>query len=113
MLGYAETLAEESDLPSELRSTFGRTIRDEARRMLRIIEDLMSLSRIEADRFVAPNETVAVDDVIGTAVANASHMRGGGQCDFTVQIPTGLPAVRGSLRDHADRTAEVRVRAAS
>jgi two-component system phosphate regulon sensor histidine kinase PhoR len=95
VLGYAETLAEESDLPSDLRSTFGRTIRDEARRMLRIIEDLMSLSRIEADRFVAPNETVAVDDVIGTAVSNASHMRGGAQCDFKVEIPTGLPAVRG------------------
>src|SRR5438552_1040868 len=56
VLGYAETLAEGSDLPSDLRSSFGRTIRDEARRMLRIIEDLMSLSRIEADRYVAPNE---------------------------------------------------------
>ena len=58
VLGYAETLAEEGDLPADLRSRFGATIRDEARRMLRIIEDLMSLSRIEADRFVAPDETV-------------------------------------------------------
>ena len=42
--------------------------------MLRIIEDLMSLSRIEADRFVAPGEQVEIADVIGTAVANASHL---------------------------------------
>ncbi|MGG7379251.1 histidine kinase dimerization/phospho-acceptor domain-containing protein, partial [Escherichia coli] len=37
--GYAETLAEEDDLPAEMRSSFGRIIRDESRRMLRIIED--------------------------------------------------------------------------
>jgi two-component system phosphate regulon sensor histidine kinase PhoR len=95
VLGYAETLAEESDLPSDLRSNFGRTIRDEARRMLRIIEDLMSLSRIEADRFIAPSETVSIDDIVGSAVANAAHLRGGGQCQFVVDLPSGLPAVRG------------------
>src|SRR5207247_5957300 len=95
VLGYAETLAEESDLPAELRTNFGRTIRDEARRMLRIIEDLMSLSRIEADRYLAPNETVPIEEVLRTALANASHMRGGGQCEFAVDIPEGLPAIPG------------------
>jgi two-component system phosphate regulon sensor histidine kinase PhoR len=95
VLGYAETLAEESDLPSDLRSTFGRTIRDEARRMLRIIEDLMSLSRIEADRFVAPNETVALADVVELATANTRQMPRGAQCDFKVRIPAGLPPLRG------------------
>src|SRR5438270_9490904 len=64
VLGYAETLAEESDLPDKLRSTFGSTIRDEAPRILRIIADLMSLSRIEADRYVAPNEIVSIEDVV-------------------------------------------------
>ena len=103
VLGYAETLAEEEDLTSELRSTFGRTIRDEARRMLRIIEDLMSLSRIEADRFVAPNETVPVSEVLGTAIDNAQHMRGGGQCDILVDVSDDLPPVRG------DRTQLIQV----
>jgi len=95
VIGYAETLAEEDDLPADTRSDFGRTIRDEARRMLRIIEDLMSLSRIEADRFVAPAETVAVADIVSTAIANASHLRGGGQCEFDVRLPDDLPQVRG------------------
>ena len=74
VLGYAETLADESDLPDEVRANFGRTIRDEARRMLRIIEDLMSLSRIEADRFVAPGEQVDIDEIVEVAVSNASHL---------------------------------------
>jgi two-component system phosphate regulon sensor histidine kinase PhoR len=64
ILGYAETLAEEGELPPDLRTRFGSTIRDEARRMLQIIEDLMSLSRIEADRFVPPADTVSLKDVI-------------------------------------------------
>ena len=31
--------------------------------MLRIVEDLMSLSRIEADRFVSPTEAVTIDEI--------------------------------------------------
>jgi two-component system phosphate regulon sensor histidine kinase PhoR len=94
VIGYAETLADEAELPAELRANFGRTIRDEGRRMLRIIEDLMSLSRIEADRFVAPGETVRIDEVITTALANAGHLRGSGQCEFDVDITPDLPPVR-------------------
>src|SRR6185369_6969107 len=71
ILGYAETLSEEGELRPDLRTKFGSTIRDEARRMLRIVEDLMSLSRIEADRFVAPDQRVDLEDVIQTAVVNA------------------------------------------
>ena len=89
VLGYAETLADETDLSPDLRSNFGRTIRDEARRMLRIIEDLMSLSRIEADRFVAPEERVEVADIVSAAVANV----GGNRVD--VSLPENLPAIRG------------------
>jgi two-component system phosphate regulon sensor histidine kinase PhoR len=95
VLGYAETLAEEGDLPPDLRVNFGRTIRDEARRMLRIIEDLMSLSRIEADRYPAPSERVEIDDVIESALANARHLRGGGACEFKIDIAASLPPVRG------------------
>jgi two-component system phosphate regulon sensor histidine kinase PhoR len=95
VLGYAETLADESDLPYELRSSFGSTIRDEARRMLRIIEDLMSLSRIEADRFVAPGEFVEIADIVNTAVANAGRVRGSGSCKFKVELADDLAPVRG------------------
>jgi two-component system phosphate regulon sensor histidine kinase PhoR len=95
VLGYAETLADENDLSPDERSGFGRTIRDEARRMLRIIEDLMSLSRIEADRFVAPDETVDVTEVVNTALANAGRGRAGAQCAFDISLAHGLPPVRG------------------
>jgi two-component system phosphate regulon sensor histidine kinase PhoR len=95
VLGYAETLTEEDDLPFELRASFGRTIRDEARRMLRIIEDLMSLSRIEADRFVAPGERVDIRDIVDAALANAGHLRGAATCQFRLEVADDLPLVRG------------------
>jgi len=93
--GYAETLAEEADLSADERTRFSNVIRDDARRMLRIIEDLMSLSRIEADRFVAPAEDVDLKDVIETSVANAGHLRKAANCTFAVDAPAGLPPVRG------------------
>ena len=95
ILGYAETLADEDDLPEGLRSNFGSTIRDEARRMLRIIEDLMSLSRIEADRFVAPGGRVEVSDIVETAVANASHAGASRACEFKLELAADLPSLRG------------------
>lgn len=95
VVGYAETLAEDGDLPPELSTNFGRTIRDEARRMLRIIEDLMSLSRIEADRFVAPDESVSVQDVVNSAISNARHLTASRTCEFKIRLPDALLELRG------------------
>jgi two-component system phosphate regulon sensor histidine kinase PhoR len=95
VIGYAETLADQGDLSPDLIARFGSTIRDEARRMLRIIEDLMSLSRIEADRFVAPGDTVSLTDIIEVAVAGAGLARGAAGCEFIVDLPESLPTVRG------------------
>jgi len=55
----------------------------------------MSLSRIEADRFLAPDENVVIDEVVRTAVANAGGLRGGGQCEFALDLAGDLPVVRG------------------
>ena len=93
--GYAETLAEDEDLPAATRAGFGVIIRDEAQRMLRIIEDLMSLSRIQADRFVAPADRVAIGDVVQASVANCAAMRASSQCRFEVDVPDDVKLVRG------------------
>jgi two-component system phosphate regulon sensor histidine kinase PhoR len=96
VLGYSESLADE-DLDPELASRFAGTIRNEARRMLRIIEDLMSLSRIEANRFVAPSDIVEVGAILRSAVDNlrASAQQCG--CDIHLQLQDGLPAIPGDF----------------
>jgi two-component system phosphate regulon sensor histidine kinase PhoR len=95
IIGYAETLADETATDRELRGRFVQTIRDEAGRMLRIIEDLMSLSRIQADRFVVPHGTVDLADVLRIAVANTTHVKGSARCEFVIALPESLPAVQG------------------
>jgi two-component system phosphate regulon sensor histidine kinase PhoR len=67
--GFAETLADdEAGGDPATRHRFVEIIAREARRMQRLVEDLMSLSRIEADRYVAPGHAV---DLAATAVAAA------------------------------------------
>ena len=59
ILGYVETLQGEAGEAPPLRARFLGVVMDESRRMQRLVQDLMSLSRIEADRFRLP--TAAVD----------------------------------------------------
>jgi two-component system phosphate regulon sensor histidine kinase PhoR len=98
ILGYSETLADEAELDTELRSKFGSIIRGDAKRMLRIIEDLMSLSRIEAGRFIVPAERVSVGEIVASAVENACRIAGAQQCSIRLDLEQDLPAVMG---DHA------------
>jgi two-component system phosphate regulon sensor histidine kinase PhoR len=95
--GYAETLAEDGDLPGDLTTRFGRTIHDEARRMLRIVEDLMSLSRIEADRFVPPSGRVDLAELARIAAENGRHLADGRGCRILVSVEEGLPEVPGDF----------------
>jgi two-component system phosphate regulon sensor histidine kinase PhoR len=85
VIGYAETLADAEDLDTATIARFGGTIRNEARRMLRIVEDLMSLSRIEAGRFVAPSEAVDIAAVIEDSIANAAPARVAADCSISIE----------------------------
>ena len=58
ILGYVETLQGDAGAEPPLRARFLGIVFDEARRMQRLVQDLMSLSRIEADRFRAPAQRV-------------------------------------------------------
>jgi two-component system phosphate regulon sensor histidine kinase PhoR len=59
LIGFIETL-EDANTPADadVRLRFLKIMADEARRMQRLIDDLMSLSRIEADRYSLPADLV-------------------------------------------------------
>lgn len=97
IIGYAETLAEEGALDEATRSRFGATIESEAKRMLRIVEDLMSLSRIEADRFNAPDEQVDLGEIVRIAIEQAAPLLDRRRCQIEPAIEPGLPSVRGDF----------------
>ena len=97
IIGYAETLTEDAELPDGLRTRFGRSIHDEARRMLRIVEDLMSLSRIEADRFLQPSEQVDIAEIARLACENGKHLAESRGCRIHLEIEPGAPSVAGDF----------------
>ena len=77
--GFAETMADE-DLPAEHRRRFAETIQTHARRMQRIVDDLLDLSRIESGGWRPDPTTVdiptAASDALGTLrdAAAAKHV---------------------------------------
>jgi two-component system phosphate regulon sensor histidine kinase PhoR len=94
VLGYAETLRED-DLPSELRERFAGAVLHEARRMLRVVEDLMSLSRIEADRFVPPAGRIDPAILLKTAAAHAGVLAEQRGCHIRLEAAEDLPVIPG------------------
>ena len=81
ILGFIETLDDPNagDDP-EVRSRFLKVMFDEARRMQRLVDDLMSLSRIEAEKYRLPDRSGRSGgaDRGGIDRAGASGRRAGG-----------------------------------
>jgi two-component system phosphate regulon sensor histidine kinase PhoR len=72
LIGYTETLREQGgEIDPATRERFLSVVHDEARRMQRVVEDLISLSRIEAEKFTAPTEAVALEPMIDLAIESA------------------------------------------
>lgn len=65
ILGYAETLLEDPPDDEEQRRRFLTAIVREARRMQRLVEDLLNLSRIESGRAAPQFEGVNLHNVVG------------------------------------------------
>jgi two-component system phosphate regulon sensor histidine kinase PhoR len=80
-----------------MRSRFGATIEAEARRMLRIVEDLMSLSRIEADRYRIPSEDVDMAEVARIAIEHSAMQAERRGCRVESQIEEPIPILKGDF----------------
>jgi two-component system phosphate regulon sensor histidine kinase PhoR len=94
--GFAETLADdEAGGDPETRRHFLDIISREARRMQRLVEDLMSLSRIEADRHVKPAALVDLTAIVREAAQAAAEQRSGRGADLVVAPMDGTLIVRG------------------
>jgi two-component system phosphate regulon sensor histidine kinase PhoR len=85
ILGFIETLSDEGAGSDEAtRSRFLKIMHGEAKRMQQLVDDLISLSRIEADRYAVPQSPVAlaplIEEVVGVMRA------GGGEAADRVMI---------------------------
>jgi two-component system phosphate regulon sensor histidine kinase PhoR len=94
IFGYAETLHDQDgELDAETRRRFTSIIHDEARRMQRVVEDLISLSRIEAERFTPPADKVDLAPFIDEAVRDARAEADARGCTIRCEMAEGLPPI--------------------
>ncbi|WP_133365340.1 sensor histidine kinase [Qipengyuania sediminis] len=73
IIGYVETLQDDAGgVDAELRERFLSTIQREAQRLQALVDDLMSLSRIEAEKHDVPREVIDFSSLAERAARDAA-----------------------------------------
>ena len=94
LIGYTETLRERtSELDGDTQERFLSIVHDEARRMQRVVEDLISLSRIEAEKFTTPTDAVDLEQLIEVSVESAKRMADERNSELMTSIAPDLPPI--------------------
>jgi two-component system phosphate regulon sensor histidine kinase PhoR len=96
VLGFVETLQDdEAGGDPALRARFLRLMDEEAKRMRQLIDDLMSLSRIEAERFNPPQGPVDLASLVEEVRASCAQLLAERRCGLTVEPASAATIVAG------------------
>jgi two-component system phosphate regulon sensor histidine kinase PhoR len=95
LIGFIETLRGPAREDAEARERFLAIMHGQASRMSRLVEDLMSLSRIELNEHVMPRDRVALSPLL-RQIAETLELRAG-ERDIRIRlaVPPDLPDVLG------------------
>ena len=96
LLGFLETLGDETAAADPAtRTRFIKIMWGEARRMQRLVDDLISLSRIEAERFSLPRESVDLLPIVEDVRGHCEQMMADKGGWITVEQRVDEPVVLG------------------
>ena len=95
VLGFIETLQGPARDDAEARDQFLEIMLKQANRMTRLIDDLLSLSRIELREHTRPTDIVDVADVIHATVELFDRQAKERRTTVTVSIAPDVPAIAG------------------
>ncbi|TXC74109.1 PAS domain-containing protein [Sphingorhabdus soli] len=96
ILGFIETLSDpETGGDETTRQRFLAVMDKEARRMQRLVDDLMSLSRIEASKFRAPTDPIDLAELTAQVVGEIANGQDPRADDIAVDAEPALPLVLG------------------
>lgn len=94
--GFLETLEDpKAGKDDATRARFLKIMYAEADRMQRLIEDLMSLSRIEAEKFELPSDVIDLSDLVGEARDFYINSRGKDENEIQINLPADIPLIHG------------------
>ncbi len=96
ILGFIETLSDpETGGDQPTRQRFLAVMDKEARRMQRLVDDLMSLSRIEASKFRAPTDAIDLAELTAQVVGEIANGQDPRAADIAIDAEPALPLVLG------------------
>ncbi|RBP16514.1 two-component system phosphate regulon sensor histidine kinase PhoR [Roseiarcus fermentans] len=104
LLGFIETLQGSARDDPKARDRFLVIMRDQGRRMARLIEDLLSLSRIEQKQHVRPETVVDLAQTVRSVVDSLSPMAE--ELGAEIRLSVAEPALVKGDRDELLRVAE-------
>ncbi|MGF1604867.1 MAG: sensor histidine kinase [Rhodothalassiaceae bacterium] len=95
LIGFIETLKTVGAQDPEASARFLGIMNAEALRMVRLIDDLLSLSRIEMDRHLQPSASVALPALFESLLRSMQPQATARAVCFDVALEGDLPAARG------------------
>jgi len=96
ILGFSELLR--SDLFAQKRSEYAGVIHDSGAHLLGLVNDLLDLSRIEANKLELRDEEFDIDVLIGECLVLVAPQAGEKQLSLVRLVETGLPLVSADRR---------------
>lgn len=95
LTGFIETLKGPAKEDAAARTKFLDIMEVEARRMARLIDDLLSLSRVEANEHIRPKGRVNIAELLATSCETLGPRGGKRGIEIMLDCPEGLPDVAG------------------
>lgn len=95
LIGYIETLRDSARDDVEARDKFLAIMQDQAGRMTRLINDLLSLSRIEMAEHARPTDRVELAPILEAVAAGLAPQAERRKVELRVDAPKSLPPVNG------------------
>lgn len=90
-----ESLATEPDMPEDLRRIMLNAALDDADRMRKLVQDFLTLSRLESGRIEWNFEALTISECFDLALSSVQARQGNTPCaDIEVQLPPKLPMIR-------------------
>lgn len=92
-----ESLASDPDMPPELRQVMLSTALDDAERMRTLVQDFLTLSRLESGRVEWNTEALPLHECLSLAISSVrtrTNTEAGALPTLTLEVPEDLPLVR-------------------
>lgn len=100
--GFAETLLAGAMNDPQNRERFLQIIVEHSRRLARLTEDLLMLSKMDADRLELEIRRVSVTQLIESCIETARHRAAEKEIEISVKPANGMPDIAGDRRRLAE-----------